>query len=180
MLSQVGSLQSVALKGGADTISSKLVSEMQICSAAIRCGPQLAAAPCRAQQQQGEQQQRGQHTQHLAATRVQQQQRRRQVLGGLTAAAALAAFGGSRPASATGLESFDLPPLEMPQLVADIKKRNQKVLDEAEESFQSSGECLWAGGAPMLAPASVVAATAADGRRCVACSRCSNPTHWDP
>jgi hypothetical protein len=98
------------------------------------------------------------------------------VLGGLTAAAALAALGGSRPASATGLESFELPPLEMPQLVADIKKRNQKVLDEAEESFQSSGGngepgegCSQLG----LTPAAVVAALAALEWRYAACLRCS-------
>ncbi|KAL4448508.1 hypothetical protein ABPG75_005727 [Micractinium tetrahymenae] len=63
---------------------------------------------------------------------------RRQWLAGLAAAAAAAVA--PRPAAATGLESIDLPAgtMSTPDVVSQIKARNQKVLDEAEASFQNS------------------------------------------
>lgn len=69
-------------------------------------------------------------------------QRRRLLLAGLGAAAlALPA----RPAAAAfpGIESIDLPAVDVPAAIAEKQARNQAVLDAAEESFQNSGERCW-------------------------------------
>ena len=53
--------------------------------------------------------------------------RRRQLLAGLGAAAAAVAFGGrTLPAAAMGLESIDLPELAVPEIIQQMKERNQK------------------------------------------------------
>ncbi|KAI7843499.1 hypothetical protein COHA_002742 [Chlorella ohadii] len=64
-------------------------------------------------------------------------QRRRLLLAGLGAAAlALPA----RPAAAAfpGIESIDLPAVDVPAAIAEKQARNQAVLDAAEQSFQES------------------------------------------
>jgi hypothetical protein len=66
---------------------------------------------------------------------------RRQLLGGLAATAATAATL-PRPAFATGLESIDLPQLDIPQALVEKKARNQAIIDNAEKSFQESGAPL--------------------------------------
>lgn len=93
--------------------------------------PALASASpvCRQQQAQPQPQQRSQMVRLVQSSR-------REMLAGLVGAAALVA---ARPAAATGLESFDLPPIDTPEIVAQLKARNQQVLDDAEASFQNSG-----------------------------------------
>lgn len=69
-------------------------------------------------------------------------QRRHLLLAGLGAAAlALPA----RPAAAAfpGIESIDLPAVDVPAAIAEKQARNQAVLDAAEQSFQESGERCW-------------------------------------
>ncbi|KAL4438169.1 hypothetical protein ABPG77_010530 [Micractinium sp. CCAP 211/92] len=61
---------------------------------------------------------------------------RREWLAGLAAVTVAAAA--PRPATATGLESIELPAVATPDVVAQIKARNQQVLDDAEASFQNS------------------------------------------
>lgn len=62
---------------------------------------------------------------------------RRELLG--LAGMAAAAWAAPAPAWATGIESVDLPQLELPEAVAAIKARQQGVLDDAEKVFQESG-----------------------------------------
>jgi hypothetical protein len=85
------------------------------------------AFACKAQQQISHQS----HQQSTPAVPLQ----RRGLLGGLAAAAVWRAM----PASAAGIESLDLPQMELPEAVAAIKARQQGVLDDAEKVFQESG-----------------------------------------
>lgn len=103
---------------------------MQVTCAAFRQSP-LA---CRSQQQPHQQQRIIPH-----ASPVQQQSRRQLI--GLAAAAALTAVYRPAPAAAAGIESIDLPSLDLSDAVTALKARNQGVLDSAEKTFQESGGC---------------------------------------
>ena len=87
-----------------------------------------ATVRCAAQQQPGQQQ----------AAAAPLPPRRRLLLTGLGAAAlALSA----RPAAAfPGIESIDLPTVDVPAAIAERQARSRAVLDDAEASFQQSGE----------------------------------------
>ncbi|KAI3426212.1 hypothetical protein D9Q98_008588 [Chlorella vulgaris] len=100
---------------------------MQVTCAAFRQSP-LA---CRSQQQPHQQQRIIPH-----ASPVQQQSRRQLI--GLAAAAALTAVYRPAPAAAAGIESIDLPSLDLSDAVTALKARNQGVLDSAEKTFQES------------------------------------------
>ena len=88
----------------------------------------------RAQAVRCEVQQQSQQQQRQAAV----PQRRRLLLAGLGAAALSLP---ARPAAAAfpGIESIDLPTVDVPAAIAEKQARNQAVLDAAEKSFQESG-----------------------------------------
>lgn len=95
----------------------------------------------RAQTVRCEAQQQSQQQQRQAAAVP---QRRRLLLAGLGAAALSLP---ARPAAAAfpGIESIDLPTVDVPAAIAEKQARNQAVLDAAEKSFQESGvyvQCL--------------------------------------
>lgn len=103
---------------------------MQVTCAAFR----QSLLACRSQQQPHQQQRITPH-----ASPVQQQSRRQLI--GLAAAAALTAVYRPAPAAAAGIESIDLPSLDLSDAVTALKARNQGVLDSAEKTFQESGGC---------------------------------------
>lgn len=103
--------------------------------ATTTCRASLCCA--RAQQQQHHQQRSTQATPAPAQQKL--PHGRRQLLGGLAAVAAAVALRPARPAAATGIESIDLPQLQIPEALAQKKARNQDIIDSAEKSFQESG-----------------------------------------
>ncbi|EFN56341.1 hypothetical protein CHLNCDRAFT_144809 [Chlorella variabilis] len=102
--------------------------------ATTTCRASLCCA--RAQQQQHHQQRSTQATPAPAQQKL--PHGRRQLLGGLAAVAAAVALRPARPAAATGIESIDLPQLQIPEALAQKKARNQDIIDSAEKSFQES------------------------------------------